>query len=231
MLYRNISAARAAEKMAEQNSSAATTKKGSRRTRRLGMPWIRRYTHYTRDSIVLELIKRCGHAAYTWLDFILLHLASLWEADGEQGLEYPLEYWLEQVCLLGPENLGEFEHFLKTAHSLGLLIVERKGDRIKIASPDLIALADEYTRKKQRRQEKQTDSKKETTRTRLARLEEQVAKLTETVAQLVNTIQSCASAPPPRPSGKRSPRRRKKHKFYKNLKKNSSWRLMTGGKQ
>ncbi len=175
-MYNNVSPATnmAAEKIAGQNTipSAATTRKGSRRTRRLGMPWIRRYTHYLKDPAVLELIKQCGHAAYAWLDFILLHLASLWEAEGEQGLEYPINYWLEQVCLLKPENIEEFEWFLRFSHDIGLLIVERKGDRLKIASPDLIALADEYTRKKRRKQESEANNKRKTTRTRLARLEE-----------------------------------------------------------
>ncbi|AEH45832.1 hypothetical protein Thein_1978 [Thermodesulfatator indicus DSM 15286] len=173
-----------------QNKSG---KKGSRRTRRLGMPWIRRYTHYPKDPAILELIKECGHAAYTWLDFIVLHLAALWEAEGEQGLEYPVEYWLEQVCLLKPGDINDFRKFLTKAHSLGLLIVEHNGDNIKIASPDLIALADEYTRKKQRKQQK--SEKKESTKARLERLEKQIEKLTETVTVLLEIIQKGIPVP------------------------------------
>jgi len=198
-----------AKNKAEQVASLAAASKeqqqnrprGSRRVRRLGMPWIRRYTHRYRDEAILTLLRECGHAALAWLDMIELFLASLWEAEGEQGLRYPINYWLEQVCLLKPEFLPDFERFLEVTHKLKLLIIEREGDELKISSPDLVTLADDYTRKKRRKQEKQGE-KKETTRARLARLEKQVAQLTSAVAQLVNALQGrVAAAPSPAPTG------------------------------
>jgi len=216
-------------KAVEHNLSSASSQKeqqnrGSRRTRRLGMAWVRRYTHYYRDPAILTLLQECGHAALTWLDMILLHLASLWEAEGEQGLEYTIRYWLEQVCMLKREDWPTFERFLAKAHELGLLIVERKGDELKISSPDLMALADDYTRKKRRKQEKQGE-KKETTRARLARLEEQVTKLTETVTRLVDALQGRAPAsasPAPAAEAEEEPSEEEKQQILQEFEKKFS---------
>ncbi len=135
-------------------------------------------------------------------NFLLRNLIS-WEEES-LALTLPAEEWLEAVRL-GPGDLDFFEKVLSCAQKAGLLSFKRENEKILISAPETVKDADEYTKRllrKTQANQQEGRNKRETTRTRLARLEEQVAKLTETVTRLVDALQgqgqtSSSSVPAP----------------------------------
>ena len=135
--------------------------------------------------------------------FLLRNLV-FWEGE-PLGLSLPLEEWLS-VCKLGTGDQKFFLKVLARAQEANLLFFERTDTKIFISAPEIISDADDYTKRLLRKTQgrsRQEQGKRETTRVRLARLEEQVTKLTETVTRLVDALQGrelAASSPGEKPS-------------------------------
>ena len=151
-------------------------------------------------------------------NFLLRNLV-FWEND-PLGLSLPMKEWLN-ACRLGAGDQDFFFEVLLRAQEANLLFFERTDTKIFISAPEVIDDADDYTKRLLRKTQgrsRQEQGKRETTRARLARLEEQVSKLTEVVTQLVNAFQGRATAGPAPLAPEGGPSEEEKEQILKEFK-------------